>query len=212
MKAREAPASEMAHALAILGLRPGASEKEIKRRYRKLVKQWHPDQFANDPQGSAEATQRLRLINRAYETLCSQQTDVSSTVQTQEDRDSTGDGQSRAPYTFNREQIDEIIAALRHKDSFIDQLRADPWNRVIFLGLAFAEFVVSMWVAPLVQSESALPGVRAFPLPVASLGLSVAVAPLVWSLDPGLKILGWSIYFMFTIGLPLVAYMIMSTM
>jgi hypothetical protein len=37
--------------------------------YRKLVRQWHPDRFANDPQGAAEATHRLRLIIQAFETL-----------------------------------------------------------------------------------------------------------------------------------------------
>lgn len=205
MNASESPASNVTHALATLGLRPGASEKEIKRRYRKLVKQWHPDRFASDPQGFAEATQRLRLINRAYETLCSERTNAAWPVQTQEHRDSSGDGLGRVPYAFSREQIDEIIEALKHRDSFTDQLRADPWNRVTFLVVALAAFTFSIWAQPLLELTSARPGA---PLPVMSVLLSVAAAPLIWSLEAGLKTLGWSIYLMFTIGLPLVAYVI----
>ena len=34
-----------------------------------LVKTWHPDRFASDPQGQAEAGERLRVINAAYSTL-----------------------------------------------------------------------------------------------------------------------------------------------
>jgi hypothetical protein len=54
------------HAYATLGLRRGCSRREAARRYKQLVKQWHPDQYANDPQGQAEASARMREINAAY--------------------------------------------------------------------------------------------------------------------------------------------------
>jgi hypothetical protein len=31
-----------------------------------LVKRWHPDRYAADPQGQAEAAQRMREINAAF--------------------------------------------------------------------------------------------------------------------------------------------------
>ena len=33
----------------VLGVKPGASQEEIKSAYRKLVKQYHPDQYGDNP-------------------------------------------------------------------------------------------------------------------------------------------------------------------
>lgn len=49
----------------ILGVSPDASEEEIKRAYRKLAKQYHPDL---NP-GNAEAARKMQEINAAYEQL-----------------------------------------------------------------------------------------------------------------------------------------------
>ena len=56
-------------AYAILGLRPGSSSSEIRRRYKHLVKTWHPDRWAGDPTSQAEAAQRMREINLAWQVL-----------------------------------------------------------------------------------------------------------------------------------------------
>lgn len=50
---------------AILRLSRGANSEEIRQAYRALVKQYHPDVNAGD----LEAEQRIKEINRAYETL-----------------------------------------------------------------------------------------------------------------------------------------------
>lgn len=52
------------NAYAELGLPPGASEAEIKRAWRRLVSQWHPDR---NP--SAGAVANLQRINRAFQLL-----------------------------------------------------------------------------------------------------------------------------------------------
>ena len=44
----------------VLGVNPGASKEEVRAAYLDLVKVWHPDRFANEPQ---------RLLHRAEEQL-----------------------------------------------------------------------------------------------------------------------------------------------
>lgn len=55
----------------LLGLKPGASLPEVKKAYRKLVREWHPDQFADDPRRRAHAGAVLTEINLAYRHLVS---------------------------------------------------------------------------------------------------------------------------------------------
>jgi len=59
-----ATAPELA-ALAILNLSPPVTRQMIKSRYKELVKRHHPDTNG----GSKDAEERLKAINRAYETL-----------------------------------------------------------------------------------------------------------------------------------------------
>ena len=49
----------------ILGVSKNATEDEIKKAYRKLAKQYHPDTNKNNP----EATEKFKEINEAYEVL-----------------------------------------------------------------------------------------------------------------------------------------------
>ena len=52
----------------ILGVKPGASQDEIKSAYRKLIKQYHPDKFIDNPLKNL-AEEKMIQINEAYETL-----------------------------------------------------------------------------------------------------------------------------------------------
>jgi curved DNA-binding protein CbpA len=52
----------------VLGIKQGASQEEIKRAYRELVKQYHPDQYGDNPLRDL-AEEKLREINEAYDTL-----------------------------------------------------------------------------------------------------------------------------------------------
>ncbi|OUL26488.1 molecular chaperone DnaJ [Nostoc sp. T09] len=58
--------------LEILGLKPGASQTQVKQAYRKLVKTWHPDRFF-DLQQKQEAEEKIKQINIAYNHLKSEQ-------------------------------------------------------------------------------------------------------------------------------------------
>lgn len=59
----------VARAYATLGLQPDCSRREATRQYKRLAKRWHPDQYANDPQGQAEASRQMRAINVAFATI-----------------------------------------------------------------------------------------------------------------------------------------------
>jgi len=52
----------------VLEIKEGATEEEIKKAYRELVKKYHPDQYQNNPLSDL-AEDKLREINEAYEYL-----------------------------------------------------------------------------------------------------------------------------------------------
>ncbi|HIK53769.1 MAG TPA: DnaJ domain-containing protein [Synechococcales cyanobacterium M55_K2018_004] len=53
----------------VLGLEPGASQEMIRQAYRQLVKVWHPDRFAHDPDLKYLAEEKIKAINEAYQKL-----------------------------------------------------------------------------------------------------------------------------------------------
>ena len=52
----------------VLGVREGASEEEIKKAYKELVKKYHPDKHQNNPLSDL-AQEKLQEINEAYDML-----------------------------------------------------------------------------------------------------------------------------------------------
>ena len=57
----------------VLGVSPSASDDEIKRAYRELVKKYHPDNYNDNPLADlAEA--KMKEINEAYDTIVKQRT------------------------------------------------------------------------------------------------------------------------------------------
>ncbi len=56
----------------VLGIREGASESEVKRAYRELVKKYHPDQYRDNPLSDLAET-KLKEINEAYDYIMKNQ-------------------------------------------------------------------------------------------------------------------------------------------
>ena len=54
-----------------LDLEPGADLSSVRQSYRQLVKVWHPDRFGSDQKLQTFATDKLKKINCAYESLVS---------------------------------------------------------------------------------------------------------------------------------------------
>lgn len=56
----------------VLGVSENASEEEIKRAYKKLVKKYHPDRYQNNPLADL-AEEKLQEVNEAYDMLMKKQ-------------------------------------------------------------------------------------------------------------------------------------------
>lgn len=52
----------------VLGVKPGASETEIKKAYRDMVKKYHPDHYKDHPLENL-AKEKMQEINEAYDQL-----------------------------------------------------------------------------------------------------------------------------------------------
>lgn len=54
---------------ATLQLAAPFSEPDLKASYRKLIREWHPDRHMSQPKAYAEATEKAKILNVAYEFL-----------------------------------------------------------------------------------------------------------------------------------------------
>ena len=55
----------------ILGVKPDASDEEIKRAYRELARKYHPDNYQNNPLADL-AEEKMKEINEAYDAVTKQ--------------------------------------------------------------------------------------------------------------------------------------------
>jgi len=56
-------------AFVILECEPGCSAEDVKSSYRQLVRVWHPDRFETDLKLKQKATEKMKLLNEAYQLL-----------------------------------------------------------------------------------------------------------------------------------------------
>ena len=96
---------------ATLGLTPAASDAEIKRRYRALMREAHPDANAGDP----ASTRRATRINAAFETLGNRQNrrDYDARTRTRAATAAANGKRSNGVYSYwaAQEDWEDIVAA-----------------------------------------------------------------------------------------------------
>jgi len=117
----------VARAYATIGLRPGASARELKEQYRKLAKTWHPDRWANDPVSQAEAAQRMRAINEAYATLHRLRRTRTSRRVEAPSAPHEADHWSTSHRSLTDAELDAIVGAIGGGSYFSLVLRALAW-------------------------------------------------------------------------------------
>jgi hypothetical protein len=94
----------LSRAYALLELAPGALPELVRKQYKALVRRWHPDRFAGDPQGQSEASVRMRAINDAYHLILHRSTPAHAASPPRPSRP--------AGQPLSREEIDRIVQAL----------------------------------------------------------------------------------------------------
>ena len=52
-----------------LEVSPGASMEEVRKAYKRIIRQYHPDRYANDPKKLAYATEITQKINQSYQRI-----------------------------------------------------------------------------------------------------------------------------------------------
>lgn len=70
----------MTNPYEILGVSENASDEEIKKAYRKLAKQYHPDNYVDNPLKDL-AAEKMKAINEAYDTIQKQRASGGSSHQ-----------------------------------------------------------------------------------------------------------------------------------
>lgn len=143
--------SDLRHAWAVLELKPGSTLDALRAQYRKLVKRWHPDRFAKDPTGQAEATERLQRINTAYRTLLEAAPTRPSVEAAASDHGSPPTGRP-----LSREEIDRMIASIGKYSDYedVDEAtnREEKWHAaylvialLVLLSLKMLGIELSWW-------------------------------------------------------------------
>ena len=204
---------DLKSAYAALGLEPGAPLPIVKRQFKTLVRTWHPDRFVGDPQGVAEANQRLRIINRAYNTILATfnhappqlRRDPPTAAPAPSPSGSAQGGPRHPPVSIRLtpEQIDAIVESLKahgRRTSLSEQIRIEPWNRGLSLAVAIAYVCESAWATwqnpwPALTMLRVTPTLPATGPIMASMVMSAfLVWPMlyaIWYSDRRTKIAGW---------------------
>lgn len=86
----------------VLGIKRDASQEEIKRAYKRLAKQYHPDQYGDNPLREL-AEEKMREVNEAYDSL------MKNTYEYQQKTDSSSSYSSSQNYNTNTQNIYQEI-------------------------------------------------------------------------------------------------------
>jgi hypothetical protein len=137
---------DLRHAYAVLELSPPVSVARLKGQYKTLAKRWHPDRYQADPAGQAEATERLRNINIAYELVAASlepapldSNEPSQVVPYVDPPD--------RPFSLSRERIDAIVDSINRAQrvSLLPEMSLHRWLSV---GALIVYVFAAMFILP----------------------------------------------------------------
>lgn len=95
----------------VLGIKRGASKEEVKAAYRKLVSQYHPDKYSDNPLQDL-AQEKLKEINDAYNQIMGGDT-ARDYYEKESSYQSSGDLYQQVRYFINQRRIQEADVLLR---------------------------------------------------------------------------------------------------
>lgn len=78
---------------SVLGVSPTASDEEIKKAYRELVRKYHPDNYQDNPLSDL-AQEKMKQINEAYDTIMRQRSEGGGSYGGSESAGASGGGYS----------------------------------------------------------------------------------------------------------------------
>ena len=111
---------------AILGLMPGATQKQINAAYRKLAMQWHPDKYGHDAVLQASAEEKLKDLNAANQFFKKYNFSSNGSFPPEQAGRAGGSGSESQESQRRREQADqrkqEILKADRERRRQQDEL------------------------------------------------------------------------------------------
>lgn len=110
----------------VLGVQRGSSIEEIKLAYKRLVKKYHPDQYANNPLSDL-AQEKLKEVNQAYDQLAGK-TAASGSGNYSKSQSSSYSSQSGAGYGEIRSMIER--GNISGAESVLSRIsnRGAEWN------------------------------------------------------------------------------------
>ena len=118
---------ELGHAWAVLGLKPGSTVNEGRKKYRALAKRWHPDRHTKDPQGQGEAALQMKVLNSAYERLLLAAAAARDPATPSGARPEAASAPQRG--RLSREELDRMVASIG-RESYVDaMLDSTPYAR-----------------------------------------------------------------------------------
>lgn len=149
---------DLLHAYAVLELSPPVSEALLKSRYKTLVRRWHPDRFQSDPVGQAEATQRLRDINLAYELLTTYlevaEQWLDAQPEAEQEQGALPGVQTDRPFSWTPERVDAVVESINRLNSWsvVPEMSLHRW---LSLSAVFVYMFVSTILLRLVSEMEA---------------------------------------------------------